>query len=185
MSSQFDEFPHASSQIYSDNRVHFCTPIYCQSATFVRPLLAFVLCFLRQKIIKQNHRCDESVSIGVIDQLRSANDFPNALRQINRLHGDTGSCLKSTRGTTGCCSVTHGLLLSDPRVAAQRPTGCCSATHGLQLSDPRVAAQRPTVCSSATHGLRLSDPRVAAQRPTGCSLATHGLQLVYLHSLTG
>ena len=67
------------------------------------------------------------------------------------------------------------MLLSDPRVAAQRPTGCCSATHGFLLSDPRVAAQRPTGCCSATHWLLLSDPRVAAQRPTGCCSATHGL----------
>ena len=32
----------------------------------------------------KNHKCDESVSIGVIDQLRSANDDPNALLQLNR-----------------------------------------------------------------------------------------------------
>ena len=40
-------------------------------------------CFLRQKSSKK-HKCDKSVSIGVIDQVRSANDDPNALLQINR-----------------------------------------------------------------------------------------------------
>ena len=33
------------------------------------------------------------------------------------------------------------LGVSYSRVFAQRPTGCCSATHGLLLSDSRVAAQ--------------------------------------------
>ena len=83
LSSKFDVFLPGRSQFDSDHRVDFPTPTSCQSATFVRPFFAFVLCFLRQKIIK-NHRCDDSVSIGVIDQLRSANDDPNALLQINR-----------------------------------------------------------------------------------------------------
>ena len=65
-------------------RFKFSTPTSFQSATFVRPLFAFVLCFLWQKIIK-NHKCDESVSSGVIDQVRSANDDPNALNFL-RLH---------------------------------------------------------------------------------------------------
>ena len=80
----------------------FSTPTSCQSAIFVRPLFAFVLCFLRQKI-KQSHICDESVLICVIDQLLS----------------NTGSCFNSTRGLTGCV---------DSRVAAQRLTGCCSTS---------------------------------------------------------
>ena len=41
------------SQFDSDHRVHFSTPTSCQSATFVRPLFAFVFCFLRQKMIKK------------------------------------------------------------------------------------------------------------------------------------
>ena len=39
------------SQFDSDHHVNFSTPTSCQSATFVRPLFAFVLCFLRQKSI--------------------------------------------------------------------------------------------------------------------------------------
>ena len=44
--------------------------------------LSFV--FLTTNNHRKKHRCDESVSIGVIDQLRSANDDPNALLHINR-----------------------------------------------------------------------------------------------------
>ena len=80
LSAKFDQFLAARSQFDSDHRVDFSTHTSCQSATFVRPLFAFVLCFLRQKNHKQRHRCDESVWICVIDQLRSANDDHNALR---------------------------------------------------------------------------------------------------------
>ena len=51
LSSKFDEFLPVRSQFDSDHRIHFSTPTSCQSATFVRPLFAFVLCFLREKII--------------------------------------------------------------------------------------------------------------------------------------
>ena len=84
LSSKFDEFLPGRSQFDSDHRVDFSTPTSCQSATFVRPLFAFGLCFFTTKNHKQRHRCDESVSICVIDQFRSANDDPNALLQINR-----------------------------------------------------------------------------------------------------
>ena len=49
LSSKFDEFLPARSQFDSDHRVHFSTPTSCQSATFVRPLFAFVLCFFTTK----------------------------------------------------------------------------------------------------------------------------------------
>ena len=52
LSSKFDENLPERSQFDSDHRVHFSAPTSCQSATFVRPLFAFVLCFLRQ----QNHQ---------------------------------------------------------------------------------------------------------------------------------
>ena len=77
-----DFYPHGLNST-PDHRVHFSTPTSCQSATFVRPLFAFVLCFYDKKSSKK-HKCDESVSIGVIDQVRSANDDPNALLQVNR-----------------------------------------------------------------------------------------------------
>ena len=81
LSSKFDENFPVRSQFYSDHRVNCLR----QSATFVRPLFAFVICFLQQKIIKKNtNLCGESVSIGVIDQVRSANVDPKALLQINR-----------------------------------------------------------------------------------------------------
>ena len=83
LSLQFDEFLPERSQFDSDHRVDFSTPTSCQSTTFVRPLFACPL-FFTTKNHKQRHRCDESVSIGVIDQLRSVNDDPNALLQINR-----------------------------------------------------------------------------------------------------
>ena len=41
------------SQFDSDLRVNFSTPTSCPSATFVQPLFAFVLCFLRHKIMKK------------------------------------------------------------------------------------------------------------------------------------
>ena len=49
LSSKFDEFLAARSQFDNDHRVDFYAPTCCLSATFVRPLFAFVLCFLRQK----------------------------------------------------------------------------------------------------------------------------------------
>ena len=81
LSSKFDRFLAERSHLDTNHGVNFSTPISCQSATFVRPLFAFVLYFLRQKIIKK-HKCGESVSIGVIDQVLSANYDPNALPQI-------------------------------------------------------------------------------------------------------
>ena len=83
LSSKFDENLPACSQFYSDYRVNFSTPTSCQSATFGP--LAFCGCplLLRQKSSK-NHKCCESVSIGVINQVLSANDDPNTLLQINR-----------------------------------------------------------------------------------------------------
>ena len=80
LSAKFDNFLAERSQFDSGHRVDFSTPTSSQTATFVRPLFAFVLCFFTTKKHKQRHRCDESVSIWVIDQLRGANDDPNALR---------------------------------------------------------------------------------------------------------
>ena len=52
LSATFDENLPGRSQFNSDHHVNFSTPTSCQSATFVRPPFAFVLCFLRHKIIK-------------------------------------------------------------------------------------------------------------------------------------
>ena len=38
-----------SAKLDSDHRVNFSTPTSCQSATFVGPLFAFVLCFFYDK----------------------------------------------------------------------------------------------------------------------------------------
>ena len=83
MSSKFDENLLGRSQFYSDHRGNLSTPTSCQSATFGP--LACCVCplLLRQKIIKIK-KCGESVSIGVIDQVLSANDDPTALLQMNR-----------------------------------------------------------------------------------------------------
>ena len=56
LSSKFDENLPERSQFDSDHRVHFSAPTSCQSATFVRPLFAFVLCFLRQQNHQKNHK---------------------------------------------------------------------------------------------------------------------------------
>ena len=53
LSSKFDRFLAARSHLDTNHGVNFSTPTSCQSAIFVRPLFAFVLCFLRQKIIKK------------------------------------------------------------------------------------------------------------------------------------
>ena len=47
---------------------------------------AFCVCplFIYDKKSSKKYKCDESVSIGVIDQVRSANDDPNAILQLNR-----------------------------------------------------------------------------------------------------
>ena len=82
LSSKFDENLPGRSQFDSDHRVNFSTPTSCQSASFVRPLFTFVFCFYDKKSSKKK-TCGESVSIGVTDQVRSANDDPNALLQIN------------------------------------------------------------------------------------------------------
>ena len=82
-SSKFDENLPGRSQFYSDHHVNFSTLTSCQSATFGP--LAFCICplLLRQKSSK-NHKCGESISIGVIDEVLSVNDEPNTLLQINR-----------------------------------------------------------------------------------------------------
>ena len=51
LSSKFDRFLAECSQFDTVHDIDFYSPIFCLSATFVRPLFAFVLCFLRQKII--------------------------------------------------------------------------------------------------------------------------------------
>ena len=80
LSSKLDEFLAARSQFDSDHRVDFYAPTCCLSATFVRPLFAFVLCFLRQKIINNavfRHRCDVYAAVFALD-------VTTALWQINR-----------------------------------------------------------------------------------------------------
>ena len=52
LSSKVDEFLAGRSQFDSDHGVDFYAPTCCLSTTFVLPLFAFVLCFLRQK----NHK---------------------------------------------------------------------------------------------------------------------------------
>ena len=84
LSSKFDGNLPVRSHFDSVHRVIFSTPTSCQSAIFVRPLFAFVFWFFTTKNHKKNHKCGESVSIGVIDQVRSANVNPNALLHINR-----------------------------------------------------------------------------------------------------
>ena len=95
--------PNSTAMVaYIFPRLHLANPLpLCDR--FLR--LSFVF---RDKIIN-NHKCGESVSIGVIDQVRSANDDPNALLQINRE--------MATRVPVD--PRPAGLLLSDPRVAAQ------------------------------------------------------------------
>ena len=61
MSSICEEFLAVQSQFDTDHGADFYAPTSCLSATFVRPLFAFVLCFLRQKSINNlafRHRCD-------------------------------------------------------------------------------------------------------------------------------
>ena len=61
LSSKFDRFLAMRSQFDTVHGVDFYAPTFCLSATFVRPLFAFVLCFLRQKILNNFafcHRCD-------------------------------------------------------------------------------------------------------------------------------
>ena len=55
-------------------RIHLANPLPLD-----RSLFAFVLCFYDKKSSK-NHKCGESVSIGVIDEVLSANDDPNTRR---------------------------------------------------------------------------------------------------------
>ena len=61
LSSKFDRFLAVRSKFDTVHSVDFYAPTCCLSATFVRPLFAFVLCFLRQKILNNfafRHRCD-------------------------------------------------------------------------------------------------------------------------------
>ena len=80
LSSKFDENLPGRSEFNSDHRVNFSTPRSCLCVT------AFCVCplFFTTKNHHKNHKCGESVSIGVIDQVRRANVDPNALLQINR-----------------------------------------------------------------------------------------------------
>ena len=69
--AKFDQFLPVRSHFDTKRPVNFFHIATFQSATFGRPLFAFVLCVLRQKSFK-NRKCSESVSIGVIDEVRSA-----------------------------------------------------------------------------------------------------------------
>ena len=69
--AKFDQFLPVRSHFDTKRPVHFFHIATFQSATFGRPLFAFVLCVLRQKIIKKPKML-ESVSIGVIVEVRSA-----------------------------------------------------------------------------------------------------------------
>ena len=69
--AKLDQFLPVRSHFDTKRPVNFFHIATFQSATFGRPLFAFVLCVLRQKIIK-NRKCSESVSIGVIVEVRSA-----------------------------------------------------------------------------------------------------------------
>ena len=69
--AKFDQFLPVRSHFDTKRPVNFFHIATFQSATFGRPLFAFVLCVLRQKSLK-NLKCSESVLIGVIDEVRSA-----------------------------------------------------------------------------------------------------------------
>ena len=66
--AKFDQFLPVRSHFDTKRPVNFFHVATFQSATFGRPLFAFVLCVLRQKIIKrtENARKAYQVSIGVI-----------------------------------------------------------------------------------------------------------------------
>ena len=68
---KLDQFLPVRSHFDTKRPVNFFHIATFQSATFGRPLFAFVLCVLRQKSLK-NRKCSESVSIGVIVEVRSA-----------------------------------------------------------------------------------------------------------------
>ena len=53
LSSKFDGFLAARSYLDTNHDVNFSRRTSRKSATFMRPLFAFVLCFLRQQIIKK------------------------------------------------------------------------------------------------------------------------------------
>ena len=83
LSSTFDENLPARSQSNSDHRVIFLRLHLGNPLPLCDPFLRLSFVFYDKKESK-NHKCGESVSIGVIDQVRSANVDPNALLQINR-----------------------------------------------------------------------------------------------------
>ena len=65
LSSTCDRFLPSRSHFGTNHRVDFYARTYCQSATFVRPLFAFVLCFYDNKSKRISHiatyaifRCD-------------------------------------------------------------------------------------------------------------------------------
>ena len=67
--AKFDQFLPVRSHFDTKRPIHFFHIATFQSATFGRPLFAFVL--YDKKSLK-NRKCSESVSIGVIDEVRSA-----------------------------------------------------------------------------------------------------------------
>ena len=77
-----DFYPHGFNSTpiiaYIFIRLHLANPLPLWGR-FLR--LSFVF---YDKNHQKNHKCNESVSIGVIDQVLSANDDPNVLLQINR-----------------------------------------------------------------------------------------------------
>ena len=80
--------PISSSRLALAIRYRSWRQFLCAYILPIRDLCATAFCicplFFTTKNHKQCHRCDESVSICIIDQVRSTNDDPNALLQINR-----------------------------------------------------------------------------------------------------
>ena len=69
--AKFDQFPPVRSHFDTKRPVIFFHKATFQSATF-GPLFAFVLCVFYDKKSLKNRKCSESVSIGVIVEVRSA-----------------------------------------------------------------------------------------------------------------
>ena len=125
LSSKFDRFLALPSQFDTNHRVDFYAHTYCQSATFVRPLFAFVLCFFTTKIKRIWHIATDAIVLLQLSYrcrhhrlLKTAHDYA----QLSIMVDFIVLSIKLVFMVPG---------VSYSRVLAQRPTGCCSASNFL------------------------------------------------------
>ena len=97
-------FLGARSSLDTKHGLTCSTPTSCQSATFVRPLFVFVLCFFTIKNHLKKYKCDESVSIKCAARTMIPTLYCRLIARWR--HGFLLSFNPWTHGRQSCCSAS-------------------------------------------------------------------------------